>query len=333
MAAFVQSYGLQVVDKGGQAFDTKQLGPSDVIAFYFSAHWCPPCRHFTPLLKKFVETLESQGEKTLKVIFVSSDKTEAEMWEYMFKDHGNWLALAYSDREGKSRLERQFQVSGIPQLVVIDQVGRHAIRDARSEVMAACSSSSTQVLTTYLGWKTSTGAAPSRPARPSIQSGCKVKLQALVGASEHNGTVGTVDSFDASKQRYVVDLGSDKRLSLKSSNLLQLVTVRVGEDEMEIADFDEASGDLLLQAKSAEDSEGSERREWRGKHSDPGGPVLPHGTLVTVQNLQAESAKCWNEQNGLVSDYDAEAQRYVVQVDASKTLKIKPDNLRLCPLA
>jgi nucleoredoxin len=22
-----------------------------VVAFYFSAHWCPPCQHFTPLLR------------------------------------------------------------------------------------------------------------------------------------------------------------------------------------------------------------------------------------------------------------------------------------------
>ncbi|CAE8606321.1 unnamed protein product, partial [Polarella glacialis] len=65
-------YGLQLSDKTGKPFDAQQLTSSDVIAFYFSAHWCPPCRQFTPLLKKFQETLLSHGEKSLKIIFVSS---------------------------------------------------------------------------------------------------------------------------------------------------------------------------------------------------------------------------------------------------------------------
>ena len=31
------------------------LADKKVVAFYFSAHWCPPCRGFTPVLKKFYE--------------------------------------------------------------------------------------------------------------------------------------------------------------------------------------------------------------------------------------------------------------------------------------
>merc|ERR1719174_3384509 len=163
MASFVQSYGLPLVDHKGQTFDASKLTSADVIAFYFSASWCPPCKHFTPMLKKFVETLQSFGETSLKVIFVSSDHAEHDMWEYMYDSHGDWLALAYSCREGKERLERQYQVSGIPQLVVIDSVGRWAVRDARGEVMAAVSGSSTQILTTFMSWKTSAGASAGSP--------------------------------------------------------------------------------------------------------------------------------------------------------------------------
>jgi nucleoredoxin len=31
------------------------LSSKKVVLFYFSAHWCPPCRAFTPLLKDFYD--------------------------------------------------------------------------------------------------------------------------------------------------------------------------------------------------------------------------------------------------------------------------------------
>ena len=34
---------------------TEVTGGKDVICFYFSAHWCPPCSAFTKVLKEFYE--------------------------------------------------------------------------------------------------------------------------------------------------------------------------------------------------------------------------------------------------------------------------------------
>jgi nucleoredoxin len=329
MADFVRSYGLQILQKNGQPFDVSKLTSSDVIAFYFSAHWCPPCRHFTPMLKKFVETLEANREKSLKVIFVSGDKEEHEMWKYMFDCHGDWLALAFSCKEGKERLERQYQVSGIPQLIVIDSVGRSVLRDARGDVMSAVNGSSTQILTTYLSWKSAAGASPSASPSTVLPDGACVLVRGLKGAPENNGMQGTISSYDASKGRYVVELG-ERSLALRAANLLQLLEVRVrsGESSDEwvdgmISDFHEASGECEIKI-------GDEKRCLRFGALD--GPILKPGARLAVQGLQAESAKQWNECIGEVLEFDEEANRYKVQVSSTQQLKIKPDNLRLFPL-
>jgi len=86
------------------------------VGLYFSAHWCPPCRGFTPKLAEwYKKDLQSKG---LEIVFVSSDKDEA-----MFKDYyaeQPWLALDYSDRSTKNQLSKVCKVRGIPSFVIID---------------------------------------------------------------------------------------------------------------------------------------------------------------------------------------------------------------------
>merc|ERR1712023_590324 len=42
------------------------------VGIYFSAHWCPPCRSFTPMLAKaYTSHLKS---KNFEIVFVSSDQ-------------------------------------------------------------------------------------------------------------------------------------------------------------------------------------------------------------------------------------------------------------------
>lgn len=48
--------GKNLVKADGSKVDADTvLGTKKVICFYFSAHWCPPCRAFTPVLKDFYE--------------------------------------------------------------------------------------------------------------------------------------------------------------------------------------------------------------------------------------------------------------------------------------
>jgi len=90
------------------------------IGLYFSAHWCPPCRGFTPELVKTYNKLQAEG-KQFEVIFASSDRDEASFKEY----HAEmpWLALKYSDRASKEKLSKVFGVNGIPSFHVLEHDG------------------------------------------------------------------------------------------------------------------------------------------------------------------------------------------------------------------
>ena len=103
-----------------------------VIVLYFSAQWCPPCRHFTPRLKTFYETVRSRG-KNLEIVFISWDRSEKDMWEYFAKDHADYLALPF-DSPIRETLGSQYKVSGIPWLTVIKANGDIAVNEADEDV-------------------------------------------------------------------------------------------------------------------------------------------------------------------------------------------------------
>ena len=43
---------------GSSVSSADALANKKLVAFYFSAHWCPPCKAFTPVLKKFYEVIQ-----------------------------------------------------------------------------------------------------------------------------------------------------------------------------------------------------------------------------------------------------------------------------------
>ena len=66
--------GKVIHGESGHATDLSAVTKgAPLIALYFSAHWCAPCRAFTPKLRSFVEALEAEG-MVLPVIFGSSDR-------------------------------------------------------------------------------------------------------------------------------------------------------------------------------------------------------------------------------------------------------------------
>jgi len=86
------------------------------VCLYFSAHWCGPCRMFTPSFAKFYR--ENAEKKDFEVIFVSSDNDEASFAEYL--GEMPWKAIAFENAKGRENLGRHFEVQGIPNMVVLD---------------------------------------------------------------------------------------------------------------------------------------------------------------------------------------------------------------------
>eukprot|EP00246_Nothoceros_aenigmaticus_P016997 TRINITY_DN800_c0_g1_i1.p1 TRINITY_DN800_c0_g1~~TRINITY_DN800_c0_g1_i1.p1 ORF type:complete len:608 (+),score=153.44 TRINITY_DN800_c0_g1_i1:128-1951(+) len=99
------------------------------LALYFSAHWCPPCRAFTPVLKQVYEKLKAE-HKDLEIVFVSGDEDE-EAFRGYFEDMP-WLAVPFSDQQAKKQLNSLFEVEGIPTLVTLDSHGKTVQTDTVS---------------------------------------------------------------------------------------------------------------------------------------------------------------------------------------------------------
>eukprot|EP01031_Cornospumella_fuschlensis_P024385 gene24385-29480_t len=103
------------------------------VGLYFSAHWCPPCRGFTPKLAEKYQALKAQG-KDFEVIFVSSDRNAVEFTQYF--QEMPWMALEYTDREAKEMLSRVFDVNGIPTLLLFNADGSLMTTKGREVVMS-----------------------------------------------------------------------------------------------------------------------------------------------------------------------------------------------------
>jgi len=131
--AFTQLFGETLVGKAGNLNTTEALKDVDAVGVYFSAHWCPPCRGFTPVLGKKYKALKEAGKK-VEIVFVSSDRDEAAFKEY----YGEmpWLALPFSLRDKKNALSSKFGVRGIPMLVILGADGEVITTEGRAGVSA-----------------------------------------------------------------------------------------------------------------------------------------------------------------------------------------------------
>lgn len=130
------------------------LRDKDLVAIYFSAHWCGPCRSFTPLLQQTYQQWKRSNQK-IEVIFASSDQDAASFANYFGSDHGDWLAFPFNTEKSQSMVQR-FQIRGIPALVVLDSQGNVVDASARKTLSTMRSAAIQQWM------RVSEGQAPSQ---------------------------------------------------------------------------------------------------------------------------------------------------------------------------
>jgi len=118
----------QIIGNGGAPVALSEINGKP-LGIYFSAHWCPPCRGFTP---KLAEWYTAGLKDKMEILFVSSDRDQKSFDEYFAEQP--WKALAFDQRDKKEALSDMFGVDGIPSFVVVDAEGNVITKDGRSKV-------------------------------------------------------------------------------------------------------------------------------------------------------------------------------------------------------
>ena len=119
-----------VSKSGGEVATSEALAGTAYVLVYCSAHWCPPCRAFTPALSEWVA--RNAERLNLKCVFASSDRDEGAYSAY-FKEMSWDLALPWED-EHVQRLMKAHGVRGIPTLLVFDGSGHLVTKEGRDGV-------------------------------------------------------------------------------------------------------------------------------------------------------------------------------------------------------
>jgi nucleoredoxin len=103
-------------------FDDDMLPKKKLIALYFSAQWCPPCRKFTPQLIEFYNRIAREHVE-FEIVFVSFDRSPSGMETHMRDAQMPWPAIDFAKLPGKAALKK-YAGGSIPCLVLLDDSGK-----------------------------------------------------------------------------------------------------------------------------------------------------------------------------------------------------------------
>lgn len=118
-------------DAAGKEIDSSSL-KGKYVGLYFSAHWCPPCRAFTPSLVKF---RNENAEKNFEIVFVSLDKSTGDKKRYIKDTEMKWPSIPGASSKTADSLAQQFSIESIPTLVILAPDGSVVTAQGRDDVM------------------------------------------------------------------------------------------------------------------------------------------------------------------------------------------------------
>jgi len=117
--SLTELFGPTLITKEGEKSTDEVLAGKKNIMVYFSAHWCPPCRGYTPQLSDAYAKSGKQAETA--VVFVSSDRSQEDFDSYY--GEMSFFAMPFADRAKKDELSSKYGVRGIPTLTLLDGSG------------------------------------------------------------------------------------------------------------------------------------------------------------------------------------------------------------------
>ena len=99
---------------------------------YCSAHWCPPCRKFTPELVAEYTKLQAKHPGVFELVFISSDESARDQLKYAREAEMPWPMVKYPAAGTVKTLE-QWHGRGIPDLIVTNREGQVIFKSYQGE--------------------------------------------------------------------------------------------------------------------------------------------------------------------------------------------------------
>ena len=179
------------------------LANTRLVALYFSASWCGPCRGFTPMLIECYNHLKEEVAAThgLEIVFISLDRDEGQFDQYYSKMP--FLALPYSNRQLAKHAQSVFGVRGIPSLVVIDSISGRMVasEESKRDVHQACQRGEQAIESLFKNW------LDKVPAETKSM----VDILALsCSAAEKSGNTNAKAAINAKAELYLVRKNDEK---------------------------------------------------------------------------------------------------------------------------
>ena len=114
---------LQVLRDGKLVdFDPGTRPEPKLYLVYFGAHWCPPCRRFSPGLVEAYNRMKERTPDAFELVFVSNDHSQDEQLTYARDLAMPWPIVKFNSVGSVDPVER-WEGPGIPDLVVLTRNG------------------------------------------------------------------------------------------------------------------------------------------------------------------------------------------------------------------